>query len=617
MSATSGQGAFDFGELAESEAPPEPVEAPEPVGRAAVAERVVRVRPDEPAIDRLFDYVVPERFAGDVRVGTMVRIALHGRRVGGWVVADDVEPPAGVTLQPIAKVTGWGPPPDVFELAQWTSWRWAGRPASVLRTASPPGAVRAIPQRTRSDAPVAVSVAAGDLGSMIDEALALPVSTLRLPPAMSALPVLRAAAALGPVLVAGPTLPMVRALARELRRAGVTVAILPDDWATARGGAVTVFGSRAAAFAPIPTPAAIVVLDEHDEALKQEQAPTWHARDVLVERARRLGVPCVLVSPTPSLEALALGPVLTLPRTAEREGWPVVSVIDRRGDAPGSGLFSERLVDVLRGDARVVCVLNRKGRSRLLVCGGCGAVAACERCSAAVVQGDDGDLSCPRCATTRPVVCVDCGATKMRNVRAGVSRVREELEALVREPVGEITGDGRPDPQELSRRVIVGTEAVLHVVPRDAVDVVAFLDLDQELLSPQYRAAEQALSLLVRAARLVGGRDRGRLVVQTRQPGHEVVRAVVQADPSIVSDAEATRRQVLGFPPARAMAVVSGQAAEAWIAGFVPPDGVEVMGPSDGRWIVRAADHGVLCDALATANRPPGRLRIEVDPLRL
>ncbi len=85
--------------------------------------RVVRVRPDEAAIDKTFDYLVPDELGDQVRVGTVVRVALHGRRVGGWVVADGVEPPPGVRLQPLAKVTGWGPPPDLVDLADWAAWR--------------------------------------------------------------------------------------------------------------------------------------------------------------------------------------------------------------------------------------------------------------------------------------------------------------------------------------------------------------------------------------------------------------------------------------------------------------------------------------------------------------
>jgi primosomal protein N' (replication factor Y) len=65
------------------------------------------------------------------------------------------------------------------------------------------------------------------------------------------------------------------------------------------------------------------------------------------------------------------------------------------------------------------------------------------------------------------------------------------------------------------------------------------------------------------------------------------------------------------------MAVVSGASAPAWIAAFGKHDGVEVLGPSEDRWLIRAADHETLCDALSTVGRPPGRMRLEVDPLRL
>src|SRR3954451_20119373 len=75
----------------------------------------------------------------------MVRVALHGRRVGAWVVAVDVEPPEGVTLKPIAKVTGWGPSAELIDLAGWAAWRWAGRSLHLRDTASPPGAVRSLP----------------------------------------------------------------------------------------------------------------------------------------------------------------------------------------------------------------------------------------------------------------------------------------------------------------------------------------------------------------------------------------------------------------------------------------------------------------------------------------
>ncbi len=611
------QSAFDFG------APDVAAEVPIPEStvEAAVVEvrpvgRVVRVRPDVPAIDKLFDYEVPDRTDADLRVGTVVRIALHGRRVGGWIVADGVEPPAGVKLQPLAKVSGWGPPAELIDLADWAAWRWAGRPASFLRTATAGTVVRALPRVANRTAPAPVAVATDEVHALASEALASSVATLRLPPAADPYPVLVAAAQLGPILVVGPVASTVRRLGLRLRRAGFPVALMPDDWAAARSGGYTVMGTRAAAWAPVAAPAAIVVLDEHDESLQQEQAPTWHARDVLIERARRAGVPCVLVSPTPSLEALAAGPLLVPSRSAERSGWPLIEIVDRREAPPGEGLFSEQLVKALRSGGRVVCILNRKGRSRLSSCAACGEVATCERCTAAVIQADDGTLVCLRCDSVRPTICLKCGATKMKNLRAGVNRVREELEALAREPVTELTAETVRSAGGTGTRIVIGTEAALHQI--DSADVVAFLDFDQELLAPRYRASEESMALMVRAARLVGDRaGGGRVLVQTRLPQHEVLQGALLAEPTRVASAEAERRLSLGYPPTTAMAVVSGASAPAWVAAFGKPDGVEVLGPSEDRWLIRAATHQVLCDALAQVSRPAGRMRLEVDPLRL
>lgn len=631
--------------------------------------RVVRVLPDVPAIDKAFDYLVPENLAGEIGVGTIVRVALHGRRVRGWVVGDHASPAVGMALRPLAKVTGHGPAPELIELARWAAWRWAGRTVHFLRTASPSVAVRSLPAPTSAPTSTA-GVARSGADEVVVEALGQPRAVVRLAPAADVLPVVLEAARRGTTLVVAPSQAMAASVARRAREGGVDVALLPSQWPKAAAGARVVVGARAAAWAPAVDLAAVIVLDEHDEAHQGDAAPTWNARDVAAERALRAGASCVWTSPCPSLEALDWGQLLAPSRAAERAGWPVVDLVDRRREEPmRTDLYSPRLVDLLRTaaagrpdagpparpppsaepatagttTAAMVCVLNRKGRAGLLVCAACAELAVCAACGSAVASGDRDTVACRRCGAARPALCLSCGATRLKALRPGVRRAREDLERLCGVPVQEVTADsdigqaspggaaqidascapvpppgghGHGSASGRAHPILVGTEAVLHRI--DGADVVTLLDLDAELLAPHYRAAEAALALVARAARLLGGKaGGGRLVLQTRLPRHEVVQAALHADPGRVATVEHQRRQALRFPPVTALALVSGARSEGFVRELATRGGVEILGPGAGTWLVRAPDHPTLCDALAAVPRPPGRLRVAVDPRRV
>jgi primosomal protein N' (replication factor Y) len=571
----------------------------------------VRVVTDVAGVDKQFDYTLPEDWAPAVRVGSMVRVDLAGRRVGGWVTQVGVEPTADLALRPVAKLRGWGPEPPLVELGQWAAWRWASRLAFLLATASPARAVTALPGAALRP-PAAPPVS----GFLSDLPVERPV-TIRLPPAADATPLVAELAQRGPIVVVVPAVSRAAVLAGRLRRAGAAVAVVPEDWAQARAGAAVVVGARAAAWAPCPRLAGIVVVDGHDEALGQEQAPTWHAATVAAERARRARVPCVVVSSCPTLELLAAGPPRTVERSAERRGWAPIEVVDRRQDDPRTGLYSPGLVSLVRSEARVVCVLNRVGRARLSVCASCGQVARCERCGAALRQRPGGDtawpLECPQCGLTRPLVCDRCGSTRHRLLRVGVTRAREELETLAGRPAVEVTA-ASTDPA--TGDLVVGTEAALRRFSRsDGFSAVAFVDFDQELLAPRVRAAEEALAFLALASRLVGGR-RGRVLVQTRIPHHPAIRAGVLADPDVLSSAELALRGALRLPPVISVALVSGPGASTYVDGLRGA-GLEVLGPDGDRWLVKAASPEALADGLAAVPRPAGRLRVAVDPARL
>ncbi|HEX4174525.1 MAG TPA: hypothetical protein VHY81_01325 [Acidimicrobiales bacterium] len=624
--------------------------------KADIALRTVRVRTEVAALSKTFDYAVPARWEHDVRVGTRVRVPLHGRSVRGWVVAtgaDTAAPVPGVELLPLKSWLGWGPPDEVVELADWAAWRWAGTPAFFLRIASPDAIVRALPPT-----PPAVSLRSGATSTPSPWSGALAhgsaETVVRLPPAtdlinlvLSVIADERVRKRGGSVVVLVPSTGWAERLVARLTRRGVPTT---SNWAEARAGWPVVVGTRRGAWAPVPDLAAAVVLDTHDAAYKEESAPTYSAVDVLRERARRTAAPCLLVSPIPPVEVTAAGHLETVALTPldERAGWPALEPVDRRGADPRSGLFSEEFVRLARSvlddpsaaeRGPLVCVYNRTGGARLLACANCGELAQCARCGAAVGRPKDEEvLRCPRCGETRPVVCPHCGRLRMKALRVGVSRLREELAALLGVDVGEVAGprsagpraaagpgpDRSADITATSQRVLIGTEAVLHRVRRAAA--VSFLDIDLHLLAPRLSATEDTLSLLVRAGRLVGPRGNGpawaRVQAQTRVPDHPALAAATAGEPMRVLEAEADIRRASDLPPFSSLALVSGTLAGAYIeavaATAAAKPRVSVTPLDDARFLVQAPDHEALSDVLAGTPRPAGRgLRVEVDPTTL
>ena len=461
---------------------------------------------------------------------------------------------------------------------------------------------------------------------------------LRLPPTTDLIDVVLAvvsdpqtASRPGGVLVVVPAVGWAERLCARLVRRGY---LATTDWKEARAGWPIVVGSRAAAWAPLPLLSAAIVLDAHDESYREESAPTYSAVDVITERARRDGCPCILTSPCPPVVTSAGRSVVALPVASERAGWSTIESVDRRGADPRTGMFSEEFVrlarsvlddpDAVRARGPLVCFYDRTGRARILACANCGELAQCTTCGAAVAQSESG-LRCPRCQSERPLICAACGRMRMKTLRAGVTRLREEIAALLGVEVGEVSGasklgDVPPAP------VLIGTEAVLHRVRRAAA--VAFLDIDLHLLAPRFSATDETLSLLVHASRLVGprrGPASARILVQTRVPDHPVLLAVARGEPADIFGAEESMRASAGLPPFSALATVSGQLANGYVdglrlagAGAAAGAGATFSELGEDRYLVQAPSHAELCDLLASVPRPPGRgLRVEVDPATL
>ena len=587
---------------------------------------VARVVPDVTGVDKVFDYLIPSELLGAIAIGDRVRVPLHGRNVPGWVTEigstdggfTDVD---SAKLRSVIKRLGFGPSTEVVQLAQWASHRWCGRLRAFFVAASPSTLVATLPTARYQRAQVKV-VGDVDVANAVGESRSLLVQR---GPLKSPVDVMVGAALHGPSLVIVPTVLRARLFASSLKRHGFSVAVLPDEWDSAAGGVDVVIGSRTAVFARVPHLHSVVVIDEHDDSLREERTPTWHARDVAIERAQQLDISCVLVSALPSVAAKvwAGDRVLKSDNHETDSEWPTIALIDRTLDERWSNslLSSEFIAELRDHSRRIVAVLNTKGRARLLACASCKSLARCVQCDAAVEIGATGQFSCPRCSTQRPQVCAKCSSAKFLTLKPGVSKLREEIaQAAGRKlaDVVEVTGAG-DDAMAIdqTKMLFVGTEAALHRVHE--ADTVVFLDIDQELSAPRYRASEIVGSLLVHAARLVGRSERGgKVMVQTHSVDSPVLQAMatLRIDQYLQSVSE--MRNFMKLPPFGALAQLSGTNIDDAIHELQKNVFVNVSAASDGSYLVKASDWQVLADALSEIEPAKGvRLKVQVDPARV
>ena len=577
--------------------------------------RVARVVPDVTGVDKIFDYLVPEALAETVRVGVRVRVPLHGRNVAGWVV-EIGEPSVGLDakkIKSVIKVLGLGATIEIVDLAVWATKRWAGRMRSFISAAAPETLVKSVPSARYM--PRAVQYASDAFEKIKD----FDGGLITVAPLTNLAPFISAVACDGPTIVVMPTQHRVKLLAAALRANNFSVAQWPQDWALAYGGVDVVIGTRSAVWAPVEKFANIVVVDEHDDLLQEERSPTWHARDVAIERASRVGARCVLLSPIASLAARKWAGDR---RVVDTQGkWPEVLIVDRNKDEQWSrSLISSELIAELRDKSRrVVCVLNSKGRARLTACGSCRNILRCEKCDAALNQSDKTKLDCPRCGESRPVICQVCGSSSCAVLKPGVARLREELEAAANRSVFEVTAATETVNERCN--VFVGTEAVLHRV--QSADTVVFLDIDSELLAPRYRANEIVATLVVHAARLVGRSNQNqRILLQTHTPDNAFLVGLKIGDLNQYFASDDARRSLLKFPPYGSIAQVSGKGTKAFLDSLNESleysAVVQTMNKDTENGLIRAENWQQLTDVLSSAQRPAkSRLTFHIDPPRV
>jgi len=362
---------------------------------------------------------------------------------------------------------------------------------------------------------------------------------------------------------------------------GVTMTERRRCWRmVGQGEAQFVVGARSALFLPFRDLGLVVVDEEHDTSYKQEDGVLYNARDMTVLRASLNAAQVVLASATPSLESWANVEAgkyarVTLTSRYGAAVMPKMSAIDMRIEVlPGARWISPTLQQMvenrLEKGEQSLLFLNRRGYAPVTICRACGHQIGCDHCDATMVEHRFlKRLMCHQCGETKPMpgVCPSCEvADKLAPVGPGVERMAEEAQALfpgarVAVLSSDLYGSARALKEHIESiargeaDVIVGTQLVAkgHNFPK--LTLVGVIDADLGLQGSDLRAAERTFQLMRQVAGRAGRADTpGEAVLQTFQPEHPVIRAILGGDEEAFWAAEAGERRAAGVPPYGRMA---------------------------------------------------------------
>ena len=446
---------------------------------------------------------------------------------------------------------------------------------------------------------------------------------------------------------------------------GVTMTERRRAWRmVGEGGAQLVVGARSALFLPFRDLGLIVVDEEHDTSYKQEDGVLYNARDMAVLRASINGAQVVLASATPSLESWANAEAgkykrVTLTARFGAASMPQMHAIDMRDEGlPADRWISQTLVNEVKKRTEVgeqsLLFLNRRGYAPVTICRACGHQIGCDHCDARMVEHRFlKRLVCHQCGESKPMpdACPSCKVEgRMAPVGPGVERLAEEVEALFPEAQtsvlsSDVFGSARALKAEIVRiaegdaDIIIGTQIVAkgHNFPN--LTLVGVIDADLGLQGSDLRAAERTFQLMRQVAGRAGRAEKpGVALMQTYQPAHPVIGAILSGDEEEFWKAEAAERRAAGVPPYGRMAGIvlsSPNVQEAFDIGRLLASrrepllriGAQVFGPAAApiarirgrhrvRLLVKADKAAPLQEALAAwveQIKMPHSLRLSID----
>lgn len=347
------------------------------------------------------------------------------------------------------------------------------------------------------------------------------------------------------------------------------------------GEADVVIGPRSALFTPCARLALIVIDEEHDMAYKSDQTPKYHARETAIERARLEDASVILGSATPTVESYALAKLGSyrlweLPERPEGMKLSEVSVVDMREEfhMGNRSIISKALYDLIAGKLekkeQIMLFINRRGYNSFVSCRECGEVIKCPRCDVSLSLHKNGFMMCHYCGhiEREPKRCPKCGSGMIGGFGTGTEKVEAEIQKLF--PQASTLRMDRDTTMrkgshgdilnQFARReadILIGTQMIVKGHDFANVTLVGIILADMSLFANDFRAGERTFDLLTQAAGRAGRGDiRGHVLIQTYQPEHYAIATAAKQDYEAFFDLEMAYRRLLCYPPVYHMMVL-------------------------------------------------------------
>ena len=513
-------------------------------------------------VERPFSYRIPSEHG--VEVGQRVVAPLAGARRVGIVLAVRDGDDRGLKAllgpaEPVPLLT-----PSRLELARWVAAESLSSLGSTCAALMPPPMASAPagippargPAAAEGERPGAeLLIGAGRERRLLEHVGRAPSALVVVPDVEAAARWAQRLARLGPVVRLD---------------SGVDEATRARAWsAFAGGGPRLAVGTRSALLAPLPPSGLIALVDEHEAAHKPPGPPRLHARDVVLERASRERLAVALTAATPSVELWW--------RATERRGltvappapgpWPAITLTDTRGilrREPLTPPMARAVREALAAGRRVLLLVSRLASA--LACDECGEIVRCPTCALALIYTrSSATLVCRLCATTVPLpdVCPHCAGRRLSPFGWGLERVEHAVrrrfpKVRVARWDPEASRGARGEAQRAAAaaaEVVIGTRGALRLFGPSSLGLAGFVSPDQLLRLPDFRAGERMFALMWAAAERVGAQ--GSLVIQSQNPSHYAIEALVRQDLGGFYRPELKFRAELGYPPFRRLALLT------------------------------------------------------------